>query len=196
MRYAIYYTPYPDELLARLGSTWLGRDAETGAILEQPSALGLTPKDIARLTAEPRRYGFHATLMPPFTPAKGITELAVRETIQELARCLKAVRLLPLQVVPLSGFLALVQSNGAGAVGELADRCVSAFHPLRAPPDEDELVRRRKTNLSPRQAALLETWGYPYVFDEFRFHLSLTGPLNEAEQSALLPALRPGRSPR
>ena len=50
-----------------------------------------------------------------------------------------------------------------------------AFVRFRRPPDEDELARRRAAGLTARQASLLERWGY--VLGEFRFHLSLTGPI-------------------
>jgi hypothetical protein len=41
-----------------------------------------------------------------------------------------------------------------------------------------ELARRRVADLTPRQDALLQRWGYPFVLEEFQFHLSLTGPLS------------------
>ncbi|MFC7693522.1 hypothetical protein ACFQY5_32275 [Paeniroseomonas aquatica] len=61
-RLALYWAPGYDDPLHRLGSAWLGRDAESGAPMHQPVLPGL---DIAELTADPRGYGLHATLKPP-----------------------------------------------------------------------------------------------------------------------------------
>src|SRR5438445_432365 len=45
------------------------------------------------------------------------------------------------------------------------------------------------TGLSARQAELLARWGYPYVHDEFRFHMTLTGPIADDERPAFLASL-------
>ena len=37
---------------------------------------------------------------------------------------------------------------------------------------------------------MLREWGYPYVFDTFTFHITLTGMLAPAEQEAALASLR------
>ena len=59
-RVAVYYAPLPDDPLFAASATWLGRDPESGAPAPQPDIAG-----IAEVTAEPRLYGFHATLKPP-----------------------------------------------------------------------------------------------------------------------------------
>jgi hypothetical protein len=51
---------------------------------------------------------------------------------------------------------------------------VMAFDDFRAPATEAELARRNQAKLTPRQRELLSAWGYPYVLDEFGFHLTLT----------------------
>jgi hypothetical protein len=37
--------------------------------------------------------------------------------------------------------------------------------------------------MSPRQRDNLARWGYPYVFEDFRFHMTLTGPLAERRRA-------------
>ena len=37
----------------------------------------------------------------------------------------------------------------------------------------------RQNQLDANQERLLSTWGYPYVLDEFRFHMTLTGPISD-----------------
>ncbi|HVE52299.1 MAG TPA: hypothetical protein VNB23_02820, partial [Ramlibacter sp.] len=61
-RYAIYYAPAVGSPWWKFGAGWLGRDEQRDAPLPQPPLHGLQPDEFARVTAEPRRYGFHATL--------------------------------------------------------------------------------------------------------------------------------------
>jgi hypothetical protein len=48
---------------------------------------------------------------------------------------------------------------------------------LRAPPTPEETARRQPQSLSPAQQTMLARWGYPYVFDTYVFHITLTGKL-------------------
>ena len=41
-----------------------------------------------------------------------------------------------------------------------------------------------------RQASNLDRWGYPYVFDDFRFHMTLTGPLTADDRGRALAWLK------
>jgi hypothetical protein len=113
-----------------------------------------------------------------------------------LARFCRARRsiLLPaFEVKRLDDFLALVPATREGRVNELAADCVREFEAFRAPLVAAELDRRRRQGLSPRQDRYLEEWGYPYVFAEYRFHLALTGSLEEApphQVTALVAAAR------
>src|SRR5690606_21547575 len=70
-RYAVYFAPAEDSALNRLASRWLGRCAYTGTRYP-PTGIGeITPAAQEEITAEPRRYGFHATLKPPFRLPQG-----------------------------------------------------------------------------------------------------------------------------
>jgi hypothetical protein len=71
-----------------------------------------------------------------------------------------------------------------GALNAIAARVVRDLDRFRAPAPETELARRRSVGLNPGQEANLVRWGYPYVMEEFGFHLTLTGRLTEAERSA------------
>ncbi|MFZ4410791.1 MAG: DUF1045 domain-containing protein, partial [Paracraurococcus sp.] len=183
-RVALYWAPELDDPLHALASAWLGRDAETGAALPQPALPGL---DIAALTADPRGYGLHATLKPPFRLAVSWAEAMA--AAEALAGRLAPFDLPPLAVHDLDGFLALRETAPCPALQALADACVEALDPCRAPPGEAELARRRRSGLSPRQEALLARWGYPYVFAEWRFHVTLTRRLTAAEKAVVLPAV-------
>ena len=69
-RQAIYFAPPAGSPLARFGAAWLGWDPEAGAEVEGLPVAGL-PLPREALVAAPRRYGFHATLKPPFRLAAG-----------------------------------------------------------------------------------------------------------------------------
>lgn len=183
-RLALYWAPELDDPLHALGSAWLGRDAETGAALPQPPLPG---HDIAALTADPRGYGLHATLKPPFRLAVSWAEAMA--AAEALAARLAPFDLAPLAVHDLDGFLALRETMPCPGLQHLADACVEALDGCRAPPDAAEVARRRRSGLSPRQDALLRRWGYPYVFEGWRFHVTLTRRLTPAEKAVVLPAV-------
>jgi putative phosphonate metabolism protein len=177
MRYAVYFAPRPATALAAFGREWLGRDAETGEALPPPGYVNGEADWWKAITDSPRRYGFHATLKPPFrlAPHCSLDELVA--TLFSLAAELRAFPLPPLATAKIGTFLALVPGVGSADLQSLADRCVTALDGFRAAASEQELARRRAAPLSLRQQELLARWGYPYVLDEFRFHMTLTGDL-------------------
>ena len=66
---------------------------------------------------------------------------------------------------------------------------------LREQVSEAELARRREARLSPEHEANLARWGYPYVADQFRFHLTLTSALPAETLAATAAALAPQVAP-
>jgi putative phosphonate metabolism protein len=183
-RIALYYAPGTDDPLHQRASAWLGRDAVRGAEIPQPAISGV---DIAEVTADARGYGFHATLKPPFRLEADIQ--ATLQAAQNFAARTAAFALPPLQITDLDGFLALRESAPCPALQGLADGAVTALDAHRAPATEAEIARRKPENLSPRQREYLAAWGYPYVFAEWRFHMTLTRRLTPAEKAIILPAV-------
>jgi putative phosphonate metabolism protein len=185
-RYAIYYTPQAGTPLASFGAQWLGWDSAAGTTCPQPEIDGL---DVDAVTHTPRKYGFHGTIKPPFRLADGMTDEALSEALADFCAGAGAVTLEGLHLARLGRFLALVPTGDASALGALAARAVQELDVFRAPPTEAELVKRRATSLNPEQEAHLERWGYPYVLDQFRFHMTLSGniakPVAEAVEAAL-----------
>ncbi|MDQ0138573.1 DUF1045 domain-containing protein [Cupriavidus necator] len=183
-RYAIYLTPSGP--LRTFGNQWLGRDADTGTALSPPGELAAAPADWVR---EPARYGLHATLKPPFRLAAGANGAMVDATARELARR-QAPFDTPLALRALRGFVAWgLADGGSPPMQALADACVLAFEPLRAPPSAQELARRTPHRLTEEERRMLDAWGYPYVFGTFVFHITLTGMLDAASQRAALARL-------
>jgi hypothetical protein len=100
-----------------------------------------------------------------------------------------------LQIARLGSFLALVPQQPSAELQQLASSLVRELDPLRAPLSDAELVRRRSAGLTPAQEILLTKWGYPYVMDEFRFHLTLSGKLQADELQNLKSILQNHISP-
>ncbi|WP_207462014.1 DUF1045 domain-containing protein [Azospirillum sp. SYSU D00513] len=189
-RYAIYFLPEEGSELARFGEWWLGRSARAPGYGALP-ALGLDPAWHETLIAAARRYGFHATLKAPFRLAEGATPSALAEAVAELASRRPAFVAAPLGLQELHGFLALRPSVPEPALDDLAGACVRDLDRFRAPPTQEELAKRRKSPLSVRHEELMARWGYPYVLDQFRFHLTLTCRIAEEERSRIRRLLEP-----
>jgi putative phosphonate metabolism protein len=185
VRVAIYYAPLPDDVLTRLSSAWLGRDPMSNAPVRQPALEG-----ISEFTAEPRKYGFHATLKPPMHLAEGTDWIGFVAAVREVAKQLAPFELPPLAVADLRGFLALREVGPCPALQTLADACVERLDVFRAPPSDAELAQRRKAKLTAEQDAMLERWGYPYVFGTWFFHMTLTRRLSDVEKAVILPAAK------
>lgn len=177
-RYAIYYAPPPGPF-AEAAAAWLGWDAERGVAVPQPGGAGLA-RSMAEITAEPRKYGFHGTMKAPFRLAPGVTAGDLQSALGAFAARRPGVVLDGLRMVNLEGFLAFVPEGDEAGLNALAADVVLALDPFRAPLTEAEVARRRPERLTARQRELLGLHGYPYVLEEFRFHLTLSGPLEAA----------------
>lgn len=181
-RYAVYYAPEAGGF-ADAAAQWLGWDAKVGRVVAQPRV----PVPLSDWTAEPRRYGFHGTLKPPFRLAEGLVLADLDRALADLARQLPAVTLEGLDLAMLDRFLALIPQGDTAALSALAAEVVARLDPLRAPLTAAEIARRRPERLSQRQRDLLDRFGYPYVMEEFRFHLTLSGPLSVPDLASLRP---------
>jgi putative phosphonate metabolism protein len=179
-RYALYFTPREGSAWWRFGASWLGRDPASGLDVAQPAVAAIAADALRALTEEPRRYGFHATLKAPFALRAGATREALAASIERFCAPRAVLPLPRLEVTRVDDFLALTPVVRESRINDLAADCVREFDAFRAPVEALELDRRRRKGLSPRQDRYLEEFGYPYVLAEFRFHLTLTGPVDGA----------------
>ena len=177
MRAAIYFTPPAGAPLTRAAALWLGRDAFVGDATREPDA------DLDPIVAEPARYGFHATMRAPFRIAEGFDLADVDERLARFAASRPKVQLPEMALRQLGPFFALVPAAPSEGLAVLEADLLEAFDGLRAPFTEAEIARRKPDRLSERQRAQLDRWGYPHVLEDFRFHMTLTGPV-EAERTA------------
>jgi putative phosphonate metabolism protein len=189
VRYAIYFTPDRDHPLTRLAASWLGRDAFSGAPLEPPSVDGLSAAEIAFHAAPARRYGFHATLKAPFELAPGLTEAQLIAAVDAFAGGRAPVALPKLKLARLDSFFALVPSIRSEELDAFAADVVREFDRFRAPLSETEIERRNPDRLSAPEFANLTRWGYPYVMESFRFHMTLTGRVAADQQARIADTL-------
>ena len=183
-RFAIYYAPGADEPLWVKAAEWLGRDSLTGATLDGPLA-GTTRDAVFDRSVSARRYGFHATLKAPMALAEGKTRTELEDALDAFAADTEPVAIGRLKLALIDGFLALIPADQAAELTDFASEVVEAFEPFRARPSAAERERRLKGgHLSERQIELMDRFGYPYVFEQFRFHMTLTDRLPEIEREA------------
>ena len=183
MRAAIYYTPPAGSPLAMTAHRWLGRNPFDGEATRE--------LDEARdpLVGSPARYGFHATIVAPFDLADTADLSQVDARLSEFCAAQRPFLLTARVPEKLGPFFALIPGEPSEELFAMEEAAVRAFAPFRAPLSEAAIARRRPDRLTERQRAYLEEWGYPYVFEEFRFHMTLSGALSEEQAEALRPAL-------
>jgi len=176
-RYALYYTP-TEAGWSHWATRWLGWDMTQGTAVAPPEGLDIDPHG---WTDTPRRYGLHATLKPPFRLAQGEDFAQLTEAFQHYCDTTPPVEIGTPALTRLGRFLALMPTPQPAALTDAAAGIVRAFDPFRAPASDDELARRRAAGLSPDQEANLTRWGYPYVMEGFRFHITLTEKLSRQD---------------
>jgi len=177
-RYAIYFTPAADHPLYELTAQWLGYDAYSGSALPttHPDLLALRPTYAEHLSI-PARYGAHATIKAPFRLQEGCSEKVLSERFEDFCRAQSRIECAPLRITRLGPFIALMLSESSDQLDNLATNVVEHFENLGAPMNEAERARRNPDQLTERQQRYLNQWGYPYVKEEFRFHISLTSAI-------------------
>ncbi len=181
-RYGVFAVP-AGEFYDR-ASAWLGWDSVSGCTRSPPDMPQLSGC-VDALTARPRKYGFHGTIKPPFALARGTTVQDLKTDLSVFCASRPAVLIPALSVKRLGGFVAVVPTETVPELTDLAAETVATLDRFRAPPTAAEVARRSKARLSAPQTELLKTWGYPYVMDQFRFHMTLTGNLRRSEAENL-----------
>lgn len=183
-RFAIYYAPGADEPLWAKAAEWLGRDSLTGATIDGPLA-GTVRNALFDRSVSARRYGFHATIKAPMMLAENRSRAELEDALAGFAAEAEPVAIGKLKLHLIDGFLALIPADQTAEVTDFAAEVVEAFEPFRALPSAAERERRLKGgHLSLRQIELMDRFGYPYVFEQFRFHMTLTDRLPEHEREA------------
>ncbi|MEI9924850.1 MAG: DUF1045 domain-containing protein [Bradyrhizobium sp.] len=189
-RYAIYYAPAPDGEFSRFGAQLLGYDAHSGTDLPFPDGLTLSRSEWLDVTADPRKYGFHATLKAPMTLADGKTEADLATVCETFAATARRIPVIEPVVDSIDGFIAVIPASPSADLMQLAAEVTREFDSFRAPLTPEDRIRRNPEKLTPRQRDYLDRWGYPYVMEEFRFHMTLTGRLDAALREPVMAMLK------
>lgn len=189
-RYAIYYAPAQGSKLDRFGASLIGYDPWNGGDVAFPAEISAANPDWRELTRDARKYGFHATLKAPFGLREGRSEAELVSACATFAAAPRSIPVIRPVVNLISGFIAVIPDQLSPSLQELATDCVRAFEPFRAPLTPEDRARRRPEKLTERQVVYLDQWGYPYVMDEFRFHMTLTERLDSERAVRVLALLR------
>ena len=193
VRYAVYFSPEPGSPLDAFGHRWLGRDDGTPERVRTmvPTVPGVSPERVKVLTDSTWRYGFHGTLKPPFelNPASSLDAFLAATKI--FAKGMAPMELPPLELAIIGKFIALTPIASTTALENLAAQCVRVFEGFRVPLSPDMVAHYMRNKLTVHQTQMLEHWGYPYVMEEFRFHISITDRIDDnAERNAMLKAVQ------
>lgn len=190
-RYAIYFTPQPGTALAAFGRSWFGR-ANDGATLQAFSDSGFAGTGFAKVPSVPGRYtGLHALFKAPFALRDGMGVDALKSRLVSFATRRKPAETGPLTLAREGRFLVLRPVEPTPMLDWLAAQCVAAFEDFAAPPSETERAAHASPNLSDYQRLLLESFGDPHVLSEYRFYITLTGPLDKTHLERVTQALWP-----
>ncbi len=190
MRYAIYFMPAVETALWKFGSSVLGYDAATGEDCAFPNETGIEPDAWRSMTQAPRQYGFHATLKAPFELKDAHARGALLASMQAFANGWQSFALSDVDVVEIGAFLALSPTRPSAPLQSLADACVREFDDFRAPLDPVDIARRQASAANDRQRENVTDWGYPYVFRDFKFHMTFTGALAQGPRQQMMKALQ------
>jgi putative phosphonate metabolism protein len=186
-RYALYYAPAPGSALDRFGAEMLGYDVYGGSDLPFPEGV---PPDWREITQDPRKYGFHATLKAPISLAEGKTEAELVGACEAFADTPRLIPVIAPIIDSISGFIAMIPQKPSAELQQLAADVTRDFDSFRALLTAQDRARRNPERLTPRQVEYLDRWGYPYVMEEFRFHMTLTGRLEAGRHQLVVPMLR------
>jgi putative phosphonate metabolism protein len=185
VRYAFYITPDEDHPLTVATADWLGSNPFTGEARRLEAAGDFDAAELTVLTADPRRYGFHGTLKAPFPLAAAKTEAQLLAAFDNFAEECAAFEIPEMVLGQLGPFFALVPAEDCPELQTLADETVRHFEPFRAPLSAADFSRRKPDSLTDAHRSNLLSWGYPYVFESFQFHMTLTGPVPVERQTAM-----------
>jgi putative phosphonate metabolism protein len=189
MRLALYHSPPVNSPLFGLAAAWLGRDPREAVSVGQPVAKDIAAGRLAELTEDARRYSFHATIVAPFRLAEGRSVEELEAEIAQFCSGRNAVEISRLVLGRLGPFFALVPGTQVPPLNDLESACVDHFNSWKAPLTQADIARRNPDALTTRQREYLDRYGYPYVKAEFRYHMTLTGPVPEGEAETFRKAI-------
>ena len=188
-RYAVYFRTAPSSELYRFGAAALRYDCYTGVDVAPLFDAAVSPADGPSSRANPT-YGFHATLKAPFRLRPEYHESDLLDSFRTFVSVTHHLPTIMPSFEVFDSFIAIVPLDAHPVLDALATACVQAFDLFRTPMTAEERARRVGPGLSLRQSQNIDRWGYPYVFEDFRFHMTLTGRIQPDRRAAILSLLQ------
>lgn len=186
-RYAIYFAPNERTPLGRFGCHWLGRSA--AELDSHPVDLpeNLEQHKHQQLIEAPKHYGFHGTLKAPFELNTAYTSNDLDEALQNFAQKFPSFTIDRLKLQTIASFIALTpeeQSENLSLLQSLHEELTENIDYLRAPLSDYDKNRFMARDLSTKLKENLLNFGYPFVLESFKFHLTLTSSLKKDDISS------------
>lgn len=186
MRYTISLALSPSSELWKTGVHWLGMEPFSGEIIDQPVLLGIDADRLWELTRSARRLGFHAPVKPFFRLACGVDEEQLCGLLNIFSLKHHSFVLSSLTLRAQENKFFLEPDTYPSSLLSLAADCIRTFDPYGAAPKPSESARLKAAVLSPQEKQNLELWGYPYVFNQYRFRLFLTSRITDAAEKEVM----------
>lgn len=178
-RYIISFAPKSTSMFWKLGALWFGYDASRNAYTKNTLVPGMPKEHHDAAVTTARRSGFNIILTGPFQLTAGMPEELLKTTISLYCQSLSTLQTGPLSIIETAHKLSISAQEISPQVQKLADDIVLEFNAFRLPANplpEDSPIRAA---LTPGQLKNLIEWGQPYIFEELKFQIPLTGRLPE-----------------
>ena len=186
-RYAIYFAPSETSKIGQFGRLLLKRTAKK---MVDEGMLTDLPKELHRkIIKTPQHYGFHGTLKAPFELHPDYNLYHLDTTLIKFCSSFPDFSIKSLKLQIIAEFIALVPNGEVERLYQLHRKLTEEFNYLCGPLsdfDRDRFLARGLTN---GQKKYLCRYGYPFILDSFKFHLTLTSSLTENEQTTCLELL-------
>lgn len=184
-RYGIYFTPDDNSELAAYGATVLRRTAVDASDWLNPDLAVSFPATSAwqEQIRKPAHYGFHATMKAPFELAQGQSADKLTAALEAFCRTQISIVLDGLAPVRSCRYDALALTQQPDEISRLASDCVTLFEQFRAPLGKADIARRNPASLTESELANMHRYGYPYVLNDFNFHMTLSGQSNRDDNA-------------
>ena len=184
-RVAIYFLPKKNSSLENFGKNLLGRD------INKKKKISLTRRqkyfinrgftyfdELKDYCEEPAKYGFHATLKAPFRLKRNVKTKNFYDVISHIAAQHSRFKIKGLKIVYSKKFTFIISRKPNKLLINLENDLVKHLDTFRAELNKTEIKKRIPDSLTFKQNKYLKEWGYPFVFDQFKFHMTLMNQNN------------------
>ena len=184
-RVAIYFLPKKNSSLENFGKNLLGRD------INKKKKISLTRRqkyfinrgftyfdELKDYCEQPAKYGFHATLKAPFRLKRNVKTKNFYDVISHIAAQHSRFKIKGLKIVYSKKFTLITSRKPNKLLINLENDLVKHLDTFRAELNKTEIKKRIPDSLTFKQNKYLKEWGYPFVLDQYKFHMTLMNQNN------------------